>query len=67
MSDTLPTGSTLPLEEALETLVSRGTISPDQRAAILAEVGGRMPTAAADVPAAAARAPAPGPPATAVR
>ena len=61
MSDTLPTRSTLPLEEALETLVSRGTISPDQRSAILVEVGGRMPTAAADVPAAAAGAPAPGP------
>jgi hypothetical protein len=61
MSDTLPTRSTLPLEDALETLVSRGTISPDQRAAILAEVGGRMPTAAAEGPAAAARAPVPGP------
>jgi hypothetical protein len=61
MSDTLPTRSTLPLEDALETLVSRGTISPDQRAAILAEVGGRMPTAAVDLPAAGARAPATAP------
>jgi hypothetical protein len=42
MSDTLPTRSTLPLEEALEALVTRGTISGDQRAAILAEVGGRI-------------------------
>jgi hypothetical protein len=38
MSDTLPTGSTLPLSEALDALVSRGTISTEQRAAILAEV-----------------------------
>jgi hypothetical protein len=46
MSDTLPTRSTLPLEEALEALVTRGTISGDQRAAILAEVGGRIDTTA---------------------
>ena len=46
MSATLPTGSTLPLEAALDSLVSRGTISPEQRAAILAEVGGRTDTPA---------------------
>ena len=57
MSDTLPTRSTLPLEEALEALVTRGTISPDQRAAILAEVGGRTPTATGGPPAAPQRAP----------
>lgn len=38
MSDTLSTGSTLHLAEALEALVSRGTISSVQRAAILAEM-----------------------------
>jgi hypothetical protein len=43
MSDTLTTGSTLPLAEALDALVTRGTISTDQRAAILAEVGAGMP------------------------
>jgi hypothetical protein len=52
MSDTLPTRSTLPLEEALDTLVTRGTISGDQRAAILAEVGGRTPTTTGGPPAA---------------
>ena len=40
MSDTLPTGSILPLSHALDSLVDRGTITPDQRAAILAEVAG---------------------------
>ncbi len=40
MSDTLPSGSTLPLSHALDSLVDRGTITPDQRAAILAEVAG---------------------------
>jgi hypothetical protein len=44
MSATLPTGSTLPLEAALDSLVSRGTISHEQRAAILAEVDGRTDT-----------------------
>ncbi len=38
MSDTLPRGSTLPLSHALDSLVDRGTITPDQRAAILTEV-----------------------------
>jgi hypothetical protein len=42
MSHTLPTGSTLPLTEALDALVTRGTISGDQRAAILAEVSAGM-------------------------
>jgi hypothetical protein len=46
MSATLPTGSTLPLAAALDSLVSQGTISPEQRAAILAEVGGRIGTPA---------------------
>ena len=40
MSDTLPVGSTLPLSHALDALVDRGTITPDQRAAILAEMAG---------------------------
>ena len=40
MSDTLPTGSTLPLSHALDALVDRGTITADQRAAVLAEVSG---------------------------
>jgi hypothetical protein len=57
MSDTLPTRSTLPLEEALEALVTRGTISPDQRAAILAEMCGRTPTVTGGLPAAPERAP----------
>jgi hypothetical protein len=52
MRDTLPTDSTLPLEKALETLVTRGTITGEQRAAILAEVGGHI------VPAIPSRAPA---------
>jgi hypothetical protein len=58
MSATLPTGSTLNLEEALESLVSQGTISAEQRDAILAEVGGRLPTARGDLPATPAGAPA---------
>jgi hypothetical protein len=40
MSNTLPSGSTLPLSHALDSLVDRGTITADQRAAILAEVAG---------------------------
>ncbi len=59
MSDTLPTGSTVALAAALDSLVTRGTISPEQRAAILAEVSGRVdapaPSAAAPSAAAAAR------------
>ena len=43
MSETLPTGSTLPLADALDALVIRGTISSEQRAAILAEVGTGIP------------------------
>ncbi len=43
MSETRPTSSTLPLAEALDALVSRGTISHEQRVAILAEVGAAMP------------------------
>ena len=57
MSDTLPTGSTLPLTEILDTLVSRGTISSDQRAAIIAEVGGVVPASSGPVE----RRPAPSP------
>ena len=49
MSGTLPTRSTLPLTEVLDTLVSRGTISSDQRAAILTEVGGDMPAASGPI------------------
>ena len=60
MSDTLPTGSTLHLVEALDVLVSRGTISTDQRAAILAEVGSGMPAVSESRPGAPAQAPAPG-------
>jgi hypothetical protein len=56
MSDTLPTGSTLPLAEALDALVTRGTISTDQRAAILAEVGAGMPAITPTSPGAAPRA-----------
>ena len=44
MSDTLPTGSTLPLAHALDALVDRGTITPEQRAAVLAEVAGGAAT-----------------------
>jgi hypothetical protein len=44
MSATLPTGSTLPLESALDSLVGRGEISPEQRVAILAEVGSTLPS-----------------------
>lgn len=61
MSDTLPVGSALPLKHALDALVDRGTITPDQRAAILTEVaGGAASPASAPVPAADGSAPARG-------
>ena len=44
MSATLPTRPTLPLTDALDALVSRGTISTEQRDAILAEMGPGTPT-----------------------
>ena len=54
MTDTLPSGSTLPLKHALDSLVDRGTITPEQRAAILAEVAEGAPSPAhALLPAAA--------------
>lgn len=57
MSDTLPGGSTVALAAALDSLVTQGTISPEQRAAILVEVSGRSVAPAPPVaaPSAAAR------------
>ena len=60
MSDTLPTGSTLPLSHALDALVDRGTITRDQRAAVLAEVSDGTLSAAESLPPTPAR-PSPAP------
>ena len=59
MSDTLPTGSTLPLAHALDALVERGTITSEQRAAVLAEVSESATSATGPVTSTPARPSAP--------